>query len=71
MKPNILPKTVMEKITQNGDIPTVSPKIAGPITKPSNCCKQRINIVVHIAGTNPDDNNANNMIGIPPINGPK
>ena len=35
--PNKYPKTIMEKITQNGLNPVDSPKIFGPSTIPSNC----------------------------------
>ena len=41
IKPKKCPKTVIESKTQNGEIPTTSPKIFGPKNKPSNCCKAK------------------------------
>lgn len=41
IKPKKCPKTVIESKTQNGEIPTTSPRIFGPKNKPSNCCKAK------------------------------
>lgn len=41
IKPKKCPKTVIESKTQNGEIPTTSPKIFGPKNKPQIVVKQR------------------------------
>lgn len=44
---------VIEQIIQNGDIPTLSPKMRGPKIKPSNCCNAKMKRAVQIAGIIP------------------
>ena len=58
IKPKKCPKTVIESKTQNGEIPTTSPKIFGPKNKPSNCCcRQRKTFgVIHVHWKQGDQN---------------
>ena len=62
---------VIEQIIQNGDIPTLSPKMRGPQIKPSNCCNAKMKRAVQIAGIIPFVNNTIKTTGTPPMNGPK
>ena len=62
IKPKKCPKTVIESKTQNGEIPTTSPKIFGPKNKPSNCCKAKTKtkwskVRNHIRNQNKDSKN--------------
>ena len=67
----VISKTVIESKTQNGEIPTTSPKIFGPKNKPSNCCKAKTKTKTAKAWNKSPVIKATRTAGNPPINGPK
>ena len=69
-KPIRPPPTRMENSTQKLAIPVVSPRILGPITFPSSCCRASMKIrkYIHCIGFTISISSAD---GIAPINGPK
>ena len=69
-KPNNPPKKVTAKITQKADNPVESPKILGPMTLPSTCCKIRTKIK-KIKDLNGSSIMMIKMLGIAPMKGPK
>ena len=68
--PKTPPKNVIAKITQNPEIPVESPKIFGPITFPSSCCRKRIKNIKYKASIGLTTN-SNKVHGIAPSHGPK
>ena len=71
IKPKKCPKTVIESKTQNGEIPTTSPRIFGPKNKPSNYCKAKTKTKTAKAWNKSPVIKATRTAGNPPINGPK